>query len=59
MGRDDVEMEEEEEDERDQEGDMYVKYDSRLYGPRAPGKPLPLSTHFLKKFLTVVKRRTR
>eukprot|EP00884_Botryococcus_braunii_P006172 jgi/Botrbrau1/15556/Bobra.0273s0008.1 len=56
--RDDVEMEEEEEDERDEEGDMYVKYDSRLYGPRVPGKPLPLSTHFLKKFLTVVKRRT-
>lgn len=36
---------------------MRVQYDERLYGPRVPGTPLPLSTAFLKKYIAVVKRR--
>jgi len=40
------------------DGGMHVTYDARLYGPRAPGKPLPLSSAFLRKFLALVKRRT-
>ena len=36
---------------------MRVQYDERLYGPRVPGTPLPLSTSFLKKYIAVVKRR--
>ena len=38
---------------------MYVKYDARLHGPRVPGRQPPLTVHFLKKFLTIVKRRCR
>lgn len=40
-------------------GDMYVKYNSTLHGPLAPGAKPPLSVTFLRKFLTLVKRRGR
>ena len=51
---------EDEEEEREQEGgDMYVKYNRTLHGPLAPGTRTPLSVNFLKKFLTIVKRRGR
>ena len=36
-----------------------MKYDARLHGPRVPGRQPPLTVHFLKKFLTIVKRRCR
>ena len=38
---------------------MYVKYNSTLHGPLAPGGKPPLSVSFLRKFLTIVKRRSR
>ena len=41
------------------EGDMYVKYNSTLHGPLAPGAKPPLSVDFLRKYLTIVKRRGR
>ena len=55
--RRDEDAEEEEEDEAAAGGEMYVKYDARLHGPRVPGRQPPLTVHFLKKFLTIVKRR--
>ena len=57
--RRDEDAEEEEEDEAAAGGEMYVKYDARLHGPRVPGRQPPLTVHFLKKFLTIVKRRCR
>lgn len=54
---------EDDEDENESEeatgGDMYVKYNSTLHGPLAPGAKPPLSVNFLRKFLTIVKRRGR
>lgn len=38
---------------------MYVKYNSTLHGPLAPGAKPPLSVNFLRKYLTIVKRRGR
>ena len=38
---------------------MYVKYNSTLHGPLAPGAKPPLSVPFLRKYLTIVKRRGR
>ncbi|KAK9821947.1 hypothetical protein WJX81_000309 [Elliptochloris bilobata] len=56
--RRDEEAEEEEEDEAAAGSEMYVKYDARLHGPRVPRRQPPLTVHFLKKFLTIVKRRS-
>ncbi len=36
---------------------MYAKYDRCLHGPRAELTQPPLSVAFLKKFLTIIKRR--
>ena len=36
---------------------VHVKYDTRLYGPRAPGRPEPLSAPFLKKYVAFAKQR--
>lgn len=58
-GRRDEEAEEEEDDEAAAGEKMYVKYDPRLHGPRVAGRNPPLAVHFLKKFLTIVKRRCR
>lgn len=38
---------------------MYAKYDRCLHGPRAELTHPPLSVAFLKKFLTIIKRRAR
>jgi len=57
--RRDEEAEEEEEDEAAAGAEMYVKYNPCLHGPRVPGRQPPLTVHFLKKFLTIVKRRGR
>ncbi len=38
---------------------MYVKYNSTLHGPLAPGAKPPLSVNFLRRYLTIVKRRGR
>lgn len=54
-------MEDAEDDDgdRDPTADMYAKYDRCLHGPRREGEHPPLSVHFLKKFLTIIKRRAR
>ena len=41
------------------DGGMYVKYNATLHGPLTPGSKPPLSVAFLKKFLTIAKRRGR
>lgn len=51
--------EDENEAENNNSGDMYVKYNSTLHGPLTPGAKPPLSVPFLRKFLTIVKRRGR
>ena len=53
------EAEEDDEEGRDPQADMYAKYDACLHGPRAEGDHPPLSTHFLKKFFSVIRRRAR
>lgn len=59
----DCRMEEEDEDDeaeaRPKQADMYCKYNEVLHGPLAPGGKPPLSVPFLKKFMTIVKRRGR
>ena len=37
----------------------YAKYDRCLHGPAEAGEHPPLSVHFLRKFLTIIKRRAR
>ncbi|KAK9824374.1 hypothetical protein WJX72_009826 [[Myrmecia] bisecta] len=49
--------EEEDEEGGEQESEMYAKYDPRLHGARVPGQKEPLTLTFLKKFITIVKRR--
>ena len=38
---------------------MYAKYDRCLHGPRSELTQPPLSVAFLRKFLTIIKRRAR
>ena len=49
----------EEDGDRDPQADMYAKYDACLHGPREAHEHPPLSVHFLKKFLTIIRRRAR
>ena len=46
-----------EDEDADPAAGMYAKYDRCLHGPRAELNHPPLSVAFLKKFLTIVKRR--
>lgn len=36
---------------------VHVRYDARLYGPRVPGRPEPLTQAFLKKYIAFAKAR--
>ncbi|CAL5229434.1 g12756 [Coccomyxa viridis] len=54
---DDLDMEDAEDEDADPTAGMYAKYDRCLHGPRAELTQPPLSVAFLKKFLTIIKRR--
>ena len=52
-------MQDAEDEDADPTAGMYAKYDRCLHGPRAELSHPPLCVAFLKKFLTIVKRRAR
>lgn len=52
-------LQEAEVEDADPAAGMYAKYDACLHGPRAELTHPPLSVAFLKKFLTIIKRRAR
>ena len=48
-----------EDEDADPTAGMYAKYDRCLHGPRSELTQPPLSVAFLRKFLTIIKRRAR
>ena len=48
-----------EDEDADPAAGMYAKYDRCLHGPRSELAQPPLSVAFLRKFLTIIKRRAR
>ena len=52
-------MQDAEDEDADPTAGMYAKYDRCLHGPRSELTQPPLSVAFLRKFLTIIKRRAR